>query len=181
MAKALFLTYNSIGEPGKYPNGIVERNGHKACVVQHPRGKSWGVDGAVQEEPDQPMNFRDAKTEEDKARLSRVRDDRKGLVQGLYGEAAQSDDVYDFVVVYVGTGGSEGAIELVASRYPHEKLRFVMCDCNISGKAEMIDRIIGDDVSQYWMCECGGRRSMDFILDNFLETGIVGIPAELVS
>lgn len=180
MAKALFLTYNSIGEPGTYQNGNVERNGHTACVVQHPKGKRWGVDGGVQSDPDQPMNFSDAESEEDKVRLRQVRDGRIGLVQSLYGEAAQSDDEYDFIVVYVGTGGSEGAIELVASRYPHERLRFVMCDCNIYGKSEMINRLIGEDVSQYWMCECGGRRSMEFILDNFLENGIVGIPAELV-
>jgi hypothetical protein len=177
IAKAAFLTYNTVGEPGLFQNGTTERDGHQAIIVQHPQGQRWGasVDGVnpVQSSPGlapvgSPMGERqrDAFVET-----------RKAAVASIYGGFLDETplDELDFLVIYVGTNGSQGAIEL-AARVPKEKVRFILCDCGYFGKLKDI-AANGMEEVPVLMCECGGRRTMARLVEEFFATGNVG-PAQ---
>lgn len=175
MAKAAFLTYNSIGEPGAFPNGVVESDGNTAIIVQHPKGKRWGAQVQGLGEPlrgDTPGLAPEGTAEREDQR-GIFASERERLVATLYADffdQGQVDDI-DFLVIYVGTGGSEGAIEL-AAQVPHEKVRIVMCDCNLWYKQELFNQHQLD--VPYLMCECGGRATMARLVKQFLQSGIVG-------
>lgn len=175
---AVFLTYNSVGEPGAFPNGPVQSNGHTAIIVQHPKGKRWGASTAVGglDPVKQNPQLAPEGTGERKAQSTAFGNERERLVADLYAgffDQNQVDDI-DFIVVYVGTGGSEGAIELAAS-LPHEKVRMVMCDCNLWHKQDLFSQ--HKLKAPIMMCECGGRSTMKKLVDEFLQSGNVG-PAQ---
>lgn len=149
MATALFLSYNSIGQNGEYPNGVLEENGHKAIIVQHPRGKNWAVPGVI------PMQIGTALAET--------------AVEELFKRAFGTDVEPDAVLVYVGAEGSEGAIRL-AAHLPQDKVGFVMCDCNMRAKAQMLHQH-ADHQTHILMCECGGQQTMGGLVKQFLQTG----------
>ena len=181
MAKAAFLTYNSVGEPGSYLNGVTERDGNEAYIVQFPRGQRWGakVNGRDPVGPRQTLE--EAESEEERQEMMQISDLRQELVSDLYAgffEKAVLDEL-DFVVIYVGAGGSEGAIQLAAQVDP-AKVRFVLCDCNLDGKLSEIGRYIKTNVP-YRICECGGQRTMGKLVESFLETGVVGPRPQPVS
>lgn len=177
IAKATFLTYNTIGDSGDYPNGLLERNGHQAIIVQHPKGQCWGamVNGRepVADGPTGAQALCDAKDEKEKQEMLAARQLRKRLVADLYSGIFRSEELatIDFVVVYVGANGSQGAIELAAKA--GEKARFVMCDCNLGIKLSMIASSMGK-ITPFLECECGGRETMARLVEEFLETGNVG-------
>ncbi len=175
MATALFLTYNTVGEPGTFENGPVERNGHKAVICQHPKGKQWGA-GSPPVPDGVPRCLADARTEAERQDMLAHGAAREEAVRGLYAEAiGASEELPDFVVVYVGAGGSEGAIALAAA-LPHERLRFVMCDCCWEFKLSLLAQFgcCDDSGAQYLMCRCGGHDAMLGAVNQFLETGFVG-------
>ncbi len=146
---ALFLTYNTVGKSGSY-GGMVERNGHQAVIVQHPKGETWGGCGRANE-----------KNPGSKC---------AGLVHTLYGSALRHEDV-DYVVVYVGDRGSEGAVHMV-SDLPANKVLFVLCNCNLGYKLGLIQNSLPG--APYRVCECGGHATMQKVLEEFLDTGSLG-------
>ncbi|MBU1131774.1 hypothetical protein KKC32_00790 [Patescibacteria group bacterium] len=79
--------------------------------------------------------------------------------------------IIDQLVIYVGASGSERAIELAAdSDFPLEKLTFVMCDCFLPEKINLLERK-GFQSVRVLMCDCGGTQEMRKIFYNFLENG----------
>lgn len=166
--KAAFLTYNSVGQSGTYPNGVVTRNGHQAIIVQHSKGKSWGADdlGALL---GKPTDSDQTRTEEERKELKEIRDTRSQLVSELYSEVFGQSELPDYVVVYVGAGGSEGAIGLAATA-PHDRVCFVMCDCNLDIKRRLVASY-GMSSARIVMCSCGGQHAMGSLVERFLNTG----------
>lgn len=172
MATAVFLTYNSVGKTGTFPNGAVTRGDNTAVIVQHPKGEEWGASKSAKAlTPDMPICLNDCRTDAERQELDDIKSSREGLVRELYSSVFNLADVPDYVVVYVGTGGSEGAIHL-AAQLPKEKVRFVLCDCNLPGKLGLIATYY--DAVPYLMCECGGQRTMEKVVNDFLSTGAVG-------
>lgn len=174
MAKALFLTYNTVGD-GSYPQET-ERNGHTALIVQHPRGQRWGAttNGREPVAQDGRQTLAEARDEAERQEMLSIGEMRESLVNDLYAGAFNPKAIgeVDFIVIYVGAGGSEGAIELAAT-LPKEKVRFLFCDCNLRGKLQSI-AANGLESVPYLVCECGGRGSMAGVLEQFLETGNAG-------
>ncbi len=176
MAKALFLTYNTVGD-GSYPK-VTERNGHSALIVQHPRGQRWGASVQGRDPVGERQTLEDARDGAERREMLDIEKMRVNLVNDLYAGAfdPKAIDEVDFIVIYVGAGGSEGAIELAAT-LPKEKVRFLFCDCNLGAKHRCIVENGLEEVP-FLVCECGGRASMAGILEAFLETGNVGpVPA----
>jgi hypothetical protein len=60
----------------------------------------------------------------------------------------------------------------LAATLPKDRIRFVLCDCNLSGKLDLIRRNGLGEVP-YLMCECGGQRSMGRLVEQFFESGVV--------
>lgn len=179
---ALFLTYNSIGDPGDYSNGTLERNGNKAIIVQHPKGQKWGAKLGNGKIPvakrGEPRSLELARSEKEAQEMINYGKARGSLVKKLYSEAFGLTDFPDYVVVYVGAGGSEGAIEL-ASHVPVERLRFVMCGCNLDLKVSLALFHTGGQDGVFLQCGCGGQKVMAELLEKFFATGLVGPEADL--
>lgn len=175
ISKAVFLSYNSVGEPGVYTDREIGRNGNRAIIVQFPRGQRWGAKVNGKDPVGQRQTLEEAESAEERQEMIAITDRRESLVRDLYAgffEKATLDEL-DYVVIYVGAGGSEGAIQLAAQVDP-AKVRFVLCDCNLSEKLSEIARFIKTTEVPYLVCECGGQRTMGMLVESFLETGIVG-------
>jgi len=173
MATAAFLTYNSVGEPGSYPSGPLERNGHTAIIVQHPRGQRWGaeVDGQVPLGPRQSLE--EAESESERQQMISACEARRQLVAELYAGFADLAKIaeLDYLVVYVGAEGSQGAL-LLASQAPQGKVRIVTCDCSLLQKLEDMSQL--GITAPYLVCECGGQTTMENLVEEFLRSGLVG-------
>lgn len=148
---AIFLTYNTVGKDGKYSNGSVLQGSNEAVVVQHPRGETWGAYGRADEKV--------------------AGNTCRGLIHSVYGSALRQAQEFDLIVVYVGDRGSEGAIRLVSDQKP-SRVHFVLCDCNLGRKQEMI-KAAGLSRSRYTLCECGGHATMERLLIEFLDKGFL--------
>lgn len=147
-----FVTYNRVGEG--LSNGWHEGpNGRRALVLQNTRGSTWFA----------KQRFENAaeRTAED----DRVRDE----IGNLWDQLQEALPNLDHIVVYVGSSGSERAIEL-AAHLPAQKVTFVLCDCGISHKLNLI-RGNGLANAQLVRCECGGHGSMRRLYDRFVESG----------
>lgn len=97
---------------------------------------------------------------------------------GILWEKLQESLPYlDHVVVYVGASGSERVIAL-AAQLPASKVTFVGCDCGLPNKEALIQAADLDDARRI-LCECGGRRTMKLLFQNFMETGelLLAVPA----
>jgi len=177
LAVALFLTYNTVGDAGTFANGPVERNGHRAIICQHPKGQRWAT-GSEPVPDGVPRCLAEATTEVEKQDMLANEAAREQAIRNLYAKViGAQEELPDFVVVYVGAGGSEGAIALAAT-LPHDRLRFVMCDCNWEGKIALLAQFgcCDGDGAQYMYCGCGGHSAMLRAVNQFLESGIVGNP-----
>lgn len=172
ISKAIFLTYNTVGNPGTYPNGAVERNGHTAVVVQHPRGEKWAI-GHGPVGPDVPSTMDEATTEAERQELIDHIRVREEMLRSLYLEALGLAELPDYVVVYVGAGGSEGAIELAAT-LPRERVVLVMCDCSREYKQQLLEQCgFIPSAATLLECRCGGHAALQSLLEGFLQTGQV--------
>lgn len=181
MSHALFMSYNAIGKDNAFTNGTFERNGQTVTILQHPKGQRWG--GAIDDLP--PTEF-DAIA----AGMSPAEQNQSGAKAGalrretiavLERELVAVSTPLDFLVVYVGASGSQGAIE-VARRYPIGIVRFVMCSCGFEEKLYEIAHVFGihdlrDLTIPILRCECGGHRTMERLVNDFITTGHVGPPA----
>lgn len=148
---AIFLTYNTVGKSGAHPSGTVLQNSNQAVIVQHPRGETWGAYGRGDEKIPGSVC--------------------QGLVHSVYGSALRQSQVFDLIVVYVGDRGSEGAIRMVSDQDP-SRVHFVLCDCNLGRKQELILNA-GLSRSRYTLCECGGHATMERLLIQFLDQGFL--------
>lgn len=89
----------------------------------------------------------------------------------LWQQLSDSLAEIDKVVVYVGTDGSEVAIDL-AGRLPAERVVYVLCNCDIDAKRRKIARV-GHEQAAKILCECRGISTMSRLALQFLSSGHV--------
>ncbi len=143
MERVAFLTYNTVVDG--LANGWQGSNGHRALVLQNTNGegaRKGGPIGAAK---------------------------RGEQIDALWEELLQQLTDLDHVVVYVGTRGSERAIAY-AALLPASKVTFVLCDCGLPFKEDLI-QMAGLTDARRMPCECGGHRTMKTLYERFLETG----------
>lgn len=172
MRRAAFLTYNSIGEEGDFQNGMIETKGHQALIVQHPKGQKWGAGNGLEVPTTLGLSGQE---DEDRTRQKGWQEERRKLIPELYGKVLNDKiaRALDYIVVYVGTGGSEGTVEL--AKFAGEKARFIVCRCGLARKIQQIMTVVSQD-AQVMISRCGGQEAMKELLEAFLETG--EIPTE---
>ncbi len=153
MKTCAFVTYNQLGE-GNISSGWHEKNGRRALVLQNTKGR-----GALRGPDSKGGIGRDARLEQ---------------IELHWAELAKALPELDHVVVYVGTSGSERAIELVAEHLPASKVTFVGCDCGLPIKELMIQSSGLNDAQRY-LCGCGGHRAMEHFFKGFMEKGEIDI------
>ena len=150
-----FVTYNQVGDT--LSSGWHDSGDRRALLIQNSRGFTWG---AREERDVSVVNVR----LEDQA-TNRVVSE----IETLWGQLQQALPELDHIVVYVGSRGSERAIEL-ASQLPACKVTFVGCECGLPIKEAMLQRA-GLGRARRVLCECGGRQTMEFLYKNFMQTG----------
>lgn len=155
MQKVAFVTYNQVGNG--LTNGWHDSNGRQALILQNSRGEEWAVDSIYNATP----NYSRAKVE----CVDRVLDE----IGNLWRKLQESLSELDQIVVYVGSAGSERAIEL-AAQLPASKVTFVGCDCGLPFKEAAVQRA-GLAEARRMLCECGGIRTMGKLFANYMETG----------
>ena len=150
-----FVTYNSVGDglPSGWHDGPNDR---RSLVLQNTRGDRWLVS------PNTPKP-------ESVAENEALCDRRQVEIDTLWGKLQEELSELDHLVVYIGAGGSERAIALVA-QLPASKLTFVACDCGLEYKEIMIQSAGLATVGRL-LCECGGRQTMRMLFEHFIETG----------
>lgn len=153
MKTCAFVTYNQLGE-GNIPSGWHEQNGYKALVLQNTKGR-----GALRG-PD--------------SRGGIGRDSRLEQIDLLWTDLEKALPELDHVVVYVGTNGSERAIELVGQHLPADKVTFVGCDCGLPIKELLIQKA-GLPTAGRMLCACGGHNAMLSLYERFMATGELGL------
>lgn len=79
--------------------------------------------------------------------------------------------VFDKVVIYLGTAGTEKVIEF-ARTVPPEKLVIVTCKCGKKKKIRLFKEM-GLKRSQVIPCNCGGQQAMGGLITAFLNTETV--------
>lgn len=130
-------------------NGFVseETNGWKigknneVLLIQDPEGRPWGTTqfGILTSEM----------TKETQLVINNAWQALESEIPGL-----------DKIIIYVGSYGAERAIELAKeNNILADKITFVMCECGLSNKTQII-RNCGYSNSKQIMCECGGRSTM---------------------
>jgi len=148
MPKIGVLTYNTVGSPQAYGNGWHRNEDREVFVASHPRGQVWGAGSGTLHET---------------ARIA------AGVVQQAFEQIESNLDELDHLYVYVGDRGSEGAVAL-AARLPASKVTFVFCDCNLGSKRATV-RAQGLSGSEEILCECGGHRTLERLVRQYLQPG----------
>ena len=143
MESVAFVTYNSVGRD--LSSGWHGSNGRRALVLQNSKGEGALSGGPIGSE----------------RRLEEI--------DILWGELQKALSSLDHVVIYVGTRGSERAIEL-AAELPASKVTFVGCDCGLPIK-EILIQAAGLYEAGRFLCECGGHRTMEMLNEHFMSTG----------
>ncbi len=148
MKKAAFLSYNSIaGFSAGWIDGTTDC---KALIIPCSHGSSAAP----------------------KVRSEAQCHDVTNEITRLWAQLREHVKELDYIVVYVGSDGSENAITL-ASELPSEKVTFVMCDCRLGTKDELLRRA-GHTNARQIMCECRGLETMGRLCKRFLDTGMIG-------
>lgn len=145
MNSIALVSYNQIGGGNK--TGWQKEGGRRALVIQNSKGEQFAATYAGERGDN-----------EVRREINTAWDTLQGSLKEL-----------DQVVVYVGTSGSERAIEL-AAQLPPEKVTFVLCDCGLHGKRALINQS-GLGMARQILCECRGVHTMGRILSSFLATG----------
>lgn len=177
MAKAAFITYNTVGDAGTIQTGWHERNGNIAFVGQNSKGLAWGA--SVTGRPPiwsahpEDLIVLEFGSDQEKDRVNKelrqTGEKRKETISDLYSQLTDVLPQMDHVVVYLGAGGSEKAIDLV-SHLPLEKLTFVSCNCAFERKLEAVKRF-GLENTRVVTCKCGGHETMHELYKSFMQTG----------
>jgi len=154
--KVAFVTYNSVGR--NLSSGWHGTPDRRALVLQNTKGEAWAVN------PDNPLRSADGDYGPSRAR-------RTEEIDRLWGQLQEHLPELDHLVVYVGTGGSDRAVEL-ASQLPASKVTFVGCDCNMGHKVQLLRRY-GFSNDQTVMSECGGIQTMGELFESFMVSGTV--------
>ena len=152
MRSIAFVSYNPIGDTPE--SGWQEKEGRRALVLQNSKGHPWEMDKLS------------AQVE---WRFGSGNPYVKAEIDELWAALIKVLPELDQVVIYLGAGGSEHAVEL-ASHISPEKITFVACNCDIHEKRTLIDHFALGSVNQI-KCECGGKRTMGELLSRFLVTG----------
>lgn len=138
-------------------NGFVssERNGWKQGVsneillIQDPEGRPWG-------------------TTQSGISTSEMSRESHSVIENAWQALEAEIPTLDKFIIYVGSYGAERAIELAKqNNIPANKITFVMCDCGLSNKLQIISRCSYKDSAQM-MCECGGRSTMNCLYQKYL-------------
>ncbi len=161
--RGAFVTYNTIGD-GSLNSGWHEHNGNHALVLQNTKGFKFAINeniGDAESEADLPDGF----FRSDTPHVGVV----KNQIEQLWEQLARELDTLDFLVIYVGSTGSERFIEL-AKGVPAEKILFVACDCKLDRKNQAI-RAAGLWEAGGLLCECGGRYTMGEVFGHFMLNG----------
>jgi hypothetical protein len=149
-----FVTYNTVGNG--LSSGWHGSNGRRALLVQNGDCQEYAVDKFYDADPDGYSRADHA---------DHIRDE----IGRIWDNLLSSITELDHIVIYVGSSGSERAIEL-AAKLPAEKITFVGCDCDLLLKELMI-RAAGLTSAGRVLCECGGRRTMGALYERFMGTG----------
>ena len=147
MKNIAFITYNNMLD---IPAGWHERDGRRALVLINSKGK------------------RSAAVQSDRWSAGQAVAVEKEVLD-LWDELDQALPELDHIVVYVGASGSEEGIRR-AARLPASKVTFVLCDCGLSYKRQLID-LHGLKQAPVKMCECGGRHRMRELFVRFMDGG----------
>lgn len=158
MATAAFMTYNSIDG---ILSGMHQLNGNKAIVLSNTKGHKWAVKEIAGEE--RPDNY-------DRGE-SQYQNCVRSEIDTLFESLSDKIEEIDTFVVYVGSSGSERAIEL-AKKFPPSKLVFVGCDCGLNEKTRLLE-VHGLGSAKKMLCECGGSKTMRQLFDHFFHCGVV--------
>ena len=87
-------------------------------------------------------------------------EEAKTTIDPLWKQLLEELPTIDKVVMYVGSFGAERVIELAAANgLSPDRAVFVMCDCNLSVKTDIIVKN-GFAESERIMCACGGHAAM---------------------
>ena len=145
MNKIGFITYNSL--PGLENGWIKSLDGSRsALIVQDTNGRGSLQDG----------------------QRTRTEEEIRREITKSWESLEASLPELDHVVIYVGSNGSEDAIERAAKKVPTRKLTFVGCGCGIEKKEALIQSA-GLGGARRILCECGGHRTMAALVRSFLE------------
>jgi hypothetical protein len=143
--KVGFVTYNFLTGVN---SGWTHRNGRSALVIHNTNGRGSLAEG----------------------RRTRSTEEIQADIASIWGNLEKSLPELDHLVVYVGSNGSEKAIEL-AAKVPVEKLTFIGCSCGTTQKDEML-RAVGLGSARRFGCECGGHRTMTAMIEKHLIEGL---------
>ncbi|MEI6731983.1 MAG: hypothetical protein WCK90_04875 [archaeon] len=141
--RVAFVSYNRIGEAGQFPNDVIKKDGLEVYISQSGHGAKWAASGPGQ----------DWKVE--------VRRNSAVSVASKYDLVDM-----DFSYVYVGKNGGEEAIRQTRN-LSADKVAYVMCSCNSSGKRELIAQI-GNSSARIIGCECGGQYTLGSLVEKTL-------------
>lgn len=92
------------------------------------------------------------------------------VVDEVWPQLQAALDTLDHVVLYIGDSTAEKVINL-ARQIPAPKLTFVMCDCNLHWKQQMISNVGLHEANMVVIRQCGGESAMGTFFRAFLETG----------
>ena len=149
------VTYNIIGGPyaglPEASSGLHENGENSVLLLQNTHGKGIDVDSELEPR------------------------ERSGEIEELWGRLCEDLASLDYVVIYVGTSGSDNAIAAAANRLPAEKTVFVLCDCGVEYKLGLIREAGLEDSRKIW-CECGGHTTLRKLFDHFMRTGNLNLP-----
>lgn len=168
MRQVGFITYNTVGDG--VADGWHKAENRQAYVLQNSKGERFAVDG-VKGELETFFDIIEGKfNRADSMYVDCVSDE----INAIWGKLQAVVNDLDQLVVYVGSAGSERAIEL-ARQLPASKVTFVGCDCGLPFKEALIQKA-GLTKARRVLCECGGRRTMKAMFDCFMQTGVL-LPA----
>lgn len=145
LEKIAIVTYNRIGQ-GKYDNGVLNAGNKQIYIAQNGHLAKWAVE---------PYSCPGSEAKEYRERAAR----------NVAGQIDLSE--MDKVFIYVGAAGGEEAIRQTRG-LPAEKVVYVMCDCGSTQKRQMINHL-GNQKAKVINCECGGRDTLQRILDGILK------------
>ncbi len=138
-----FVTYNTLPS---FENGWVKSKdgSRQALIVQDTNGRGSLTEGG----------------------RTRSQGEIEAEIAKLWEGLGASLNELDRLVVYVGSNGSERAIEQ-AAKMPAEKLTFIGCRCGLEKKEAMV-QAAGLGNAQRMLCECGGHHTMTEMIRRFL-------------
>lgn len=162
-----------MGNSGTLSNGWHNGGAHAAFVGQNSKQLTWGATTSrppIERFPGDPRSLAETNDPEERQQMLGANQLRREISGDLFEQLQAYIADMDYVVIYVGAGGSEAAIQLAAKHVPTNKLIFVMCDCNWSYKCDLIGNS-GFQSARVIECECGGRGTMWKLFNNFMQSG----------